>query len=143
MTITAIEALHNVHTATNDVLKGYREMAVRAEPDIQAVIQRLTALHKKHASEQAAELARQHDSGKGDTSLQGTINKAVVVMRDWISQLDRDVLPAVRMGEEALRDKYNKALEDMQVQGDPAISDLLSRQLGLINGEIAKLPTTS
>lgn len=140
MTTTAIDTLHDIHTATNDVLKGYREMAVRAEPEIQSVIQRLTAMHQQHASEQASELARLNDANKDDTSLQGTINKAVVVMRDWVSQLDRDVLPAVRMGEESLRDKYNKVLEETQLQNDPAIASLLRRQLGLINIEIAKLP---
>ena len=42
MSTQAIDALHDVHTATNDVLKGYREMSARAKPDIQAVIRRLT-----------------------------------------------------------------------------------------------------
>lgn len=31
---TVTEALHSVHTATNDVLKGFREMRARAEPEI-------------------------------------------------------------------------------------------------------------
>ena len=139
-TTAALDSLHDIHTATNDVLKGYREMAVRAEPEIQSVIQRLTAMHQQHAAEQAAELSRLNDANKDDTSLQGMINKAVVVVRDWVSQLDRDVLPAVRMGEEALRDKYNKALDETQVQNDPAMAVLLRRQLGLIQSEIAKLP---
>ena len=40
-----------VHTATNDVLNGYREMSARAKPDIQAVIRRLTDRHEQHAAE--------------------------------------------------------------------------------------------
>ena len=79
MSIQAIDALHDIHTATNDVLKGYREMASRAEPDIQAVIKRLTDLHLTHAAEQATELLRLRDAGKDDTSLQGTVNKVVVI----------------------------------------------------------------
>ena len=58
MTLHAIDALHDVHTATTDVVKGYREMAARAEPDIQAVIHRLSDMHHRHAAEQEAELAR-------------------------------------------------------------------------------------
>ena len=140
MNTQAIDALHDIHTATNDVLKGYREMAARAEPDIQAVIRRLTALHERHAAEQSAELARLRDTGKDDTSLQGTVNKVVVMLRDWLTNLDRDVLPAVREGEESLRKQYDKALDDERVSANPAVAALLRKQLDSINTEIAHLP---
>ena len=134
------QALHDVHTATNDVLKGYREMAARAEPDIQAIIQRLIDMHQRHASEQEAELGRLRDAGKDDSSWQGTVNKAVVIVRDWVSDLDRDVLPAVRQGEESLRDEYVKALEDVQVREQPWAIALLKTQHDAIASEIALLP---
>ena len=140
MSTHAIDALHDVHTATNDVLKGYREMDARAEPDIQTVIHRLTEMHERHAAEQSDELARLRDAGKDDSSLQGTVNKVVVVLRDWISRLDRDALPAVREGEESLRDEYDKALRNEQVSGHPSIAALLKTQVASINGEIARLP---
>lgn len=140
MSTQAIDALHDIHTATNDVLKGYREMLARAEPDIQSVIRRLTTLHERHAAEQSAELVRLRDAGKDDTSLQGTVNKVVVILRDWVTNLDRDVLPAVREGEEALRKQYDKALDDQQVASNPAVGLLLRRQLDSINTEIAHLP---
>lgn len=140
MSNNTIEALHDVHTATNDVLKGYREMQVRAEPEIQAIIDRLTDMHQKHAAEQAAELSRVRESGENDASLQGTLNKAVIVVRDWVSDLDRDVLPSVRMGEESLRDKYNDALTDSGLQRHPSVVSILKHQLASINNEIARLP---
>jgi ferritin-like metal-binding protein YciE len=92
MSTTAIDALHDIHTATNDALKGYREMAARAQPDIQALIRRLTSMHERHASEQISALDRAGDQGKDDTSLQGTVNKVVVTVRDWLTDLDRDAL---------------------------------------------------
>ena len=140
MSTQAIDALHDVHTATNDVLKGFREMSVRAKPDIQAVIRRLTDMHDRHAAEQAAELVRLRASGKDDTSMQGTVNKVVVILRDWLSDLDRDVLPAVRDGEESLRDEYAKALRVGQVAGTPSVAALLKTQMDAINGEIDHLP---
>jgi hypothetical protein len=140
MNTRAIDALHDVHTATNDVLKGYREMAARAQPDIQAVIRRLTDMHEQHAAEQAAELRRARDVAKDDSSLQGAVNKAVVVLRDWLSDLDRDVLPAVRKGEISLRDEYDKARSDV-VTGDASASALLRKQRDAINAEIARLPS--
>jgi len=140
MSAGAIDALHDIHTATNDVLKGYREMSARAEPDIQSVIRRLTEMHERHATEQEAELVRLRGAGKNDSSLQGTVNKVVVILRDWLSDLDRDVLPAVRSGEESLRDEYDKALRDEQASGHPSVAALLKTQRESINTEIARLP---
>ncbi len=140
MSTRAIDALHDIHTATNDVLKGYREMSARAEPDIQKVIGRLTDMHDRHAREQAAELVRLRDAGTDNSSLQGTVNKVVVILRDWLSDLDRDALPAVREGEESLRDEYVKALEDAQVSAHSSVAVLLKTQMDSINAEIARLP---
>ena len=136
----ASDALHDIHTATNDVLKGYREMSARAEPDVQAVVRRLTDMHERHAAEQAAELARLREAGTGDTSVQGTVNKVVVILRDWLSDIDRDVLPAVRDGEASLRDAYVEALHDADVSGHPSIATLLKTQMDAISSEIARLP---
>lgn len=140
MSHAAIDALHDIHTATNDVLKGYREMSARAKPDIQTVMSRLTDMHERHAAEQAAALHRLREAGKDDSSLQGSVNKVVVILRDWLSDLDRDALPAVREGEEALRDEYEKALQDGQVSGNPSVATLLKTQMDSINREIGGLP---
>lgn len=140
MTTGAIQTLHDIHTATNDVLKGYREMLARVEPDIRTIIRRLTEMHERHASEQEAELVRLRAAGGDDSSLQGTVNKAVIILRDWLSTLDRDVLPAVRQGEESLLDEYRKALEDLPAQNHPSVVTLLKTQHGAIASEIAQLP---
>lgn len=140
MTTHAIDALHDIHTATNDVLKGYREMLARAEPDIRPVIQRLTEMHQRHAVEQVAELARVREAAKDDTSVQGTVNKVVVMLRDWLSNLDRDVLPAVRDGEESLRKEYDEALRHDAVRAHASIAALLGSQRTAIDQEIARLP---
>ena len=140
MSNQASDALHDVHTATNDVLKGYREMSERAEPDVQTVIRRLTDMHERHAAEQRAELGRLREAGNGDISVQGTVNKVVVILRDWLSGIDRDVLPAVRDGEESLRKEYVKALQEAEVAGHSSVATLLKTQMDAISGEIARLP---
>lgn len=76
------ETAHDIHAATNDVLKGYSEMSARAKPEIQLVINRLTDMHQRHAAEQAGELARLRESNRDDSSVQGTVNKMVVILRD-------------------------------------------------------------
>lgn len=115
-------------------------MSTRAQPDIRNVIVRLTEMHERHAVEQAGQLVRMRDAGKDDSSLQGTVNKAVVILRDWLSNLDRDALPAVRDGEESLRKEYDKALRDKDVSGNAALVDLLKTQMGSIDSKIARLP---
>jgi hypothetical protein len=140
MTTPAIDALHEVHTATNDVLTGYREMSARAQPEVAPVIKRLTALHERHAAQQAAVLLSLRDPARDDTSLQGTLNKAVVVVRDWLSDIDREVLPAVRRGEAALRDDYLKALRVEAASSHDAIGPMLRAQLLDIDSEIGLLP---
>ena len=140
MSKSPIDTLHHIHTGTNDVLKGYREMAVRAKPDIQTVIHRLIAMHEQHAAEQARELARMSETSKDDSSLQGTVNKVVVMLRDWVTDIDRDVLPAVRQGEESLREEYDKALRDDEVTQSASVAALLKSQVASIDREIAALP---
>jgi uncharacterized protein (TIGR02284 family) len=140
MSTPAIDALHDIHTATNDVLKGYSEMSARAKPEIQMVMRRLTDMHQRHVTQQSGELARLLEAGNDDSSVQGTVNKMVVILRDWLANLDRDALPAVRDGEESLRNKYDDALSDIQVSDHPSVSALLKTQMSEINGEIARLP---
>ena len=140
MSTRAIDALHDIHTATNDVLNGYREMAARAEPEIQTVIARLTEMHLRHASEQEAVLLRLREAAIDDSSMQGAVNKAVVILRDWLSGLDRESLPAVRMGEESLLDEYKKALANLHAQDEPAVVELLTKQSASIAAEISRLP---
>ncbi|MES2715175.1 MAG: DUF2383 domain-containing protein [Pseudomonadota bacterium] len=140
MSARANNALHDVHTATNDVLKGYHEMLSRAQPEIQPDLRRLIDLHEGHAGAQKAELVRLRDAETDDSSLQGTVNKMVVILRDWLSNLDRDVLPAVREGEESLCAEYDKALRQSEVAAHPSIGALLRTQRDAISAEIARLP---
>jgi len=135
-----IEALHDARTATNDVLEGYREMAERAKPEIQSAIHRLTGMHERHTVELDAELQRMRDAQQNDSSFQGTVNKAVVILRDWVSDLDHDVLPAVRQGEEALRDQYTKSLGTLRDSENSPVFSLVNRQRHSIGEEISMLP---
>jgi hypothetical protein len=83
------------------------------------VIRRLTEPHERHTAEQAGELLRLRDTETDDSSLQRTVNKVFVILRDWLADLDRDALPAVRSAEESPRDQYDKALQDGQLSRHP------------------------
>lgn len=140
MTTLAIDALHDIHTATDDILKGYREMLARAEPEVHGLILRLTEMQEKHAEEQAAELARLQESAESDKSAMGTVNKWVVILRDLFTDIDREVLPAVRDGENFLSSQYDDALSSMQESDRPYIASMLKVQREQIQAEISRLP---
>jgi len=140
MNADARQSLHDVHTATQDVLKGYRTMLERAEPEIRPTVQALTDLHHRHAQEQEREIHRLGESAGDDTSFQGTVNKAAVIVRDWVTGLDRDALSAVRQGEEALRDRYVEAMDEMGAGATGTTRSLLTQQHADICNQIAKLP---
>lgn len=97
-------------------------------------------MHERHAAAQTAELGRLRENGSDDRSMQGTLNKVVVILRDWVSDLDRDVLPALRQGEEAVLKTYDQALADDDVASHPSVAALLRTQMADIHAEVARLP---
>lgn len=70
------------------------------------------------------------------------MNKAVVIMRDWFTDLDSDALPAVRQGEEALLDRYLEGLREEQFAANGAIAAMLTAQSEEVQREVAALPRT-
>ncbi len=139
MTKTVRDVLHDVHTATNDILEGYDAMLERAEPEIEGIISDAKEMHERHAAEQREHLLRLGEDTEGDASLQGTMNKAVVTARDWVSDLDGDALSSVRKGEEALIDIYDEAIAEWPAGEDPVVSEVLSNQFADINQRIDML----
>lgn len=123
-----IDALHEVHIATNDVLTGYKTMLERAGPEIQPIIAELTPIHGKHAAALEARLSALGDGGKLDSALCRTTNTGAVTMRDWIAGLDEGSLDAVERGESALQGIYKDARDDFSAANDPETATLLDRQ---------------
>lgn len=132
--------LHTIHTATNDILSGYDTMVERAEPEILPTVRDLQRMHREHAAAQANWLSRFAESGEDDESFQGSVNQAVVTIRDWITGLDENALSAVRDGEQKLLDVYDSTMTDWTVDGDADISDGLTRQFAEIEDKVAALP---
>lgn len=142
MSKTVFEALHQVHTATNDVIEGYDTMLERAEPEIVATLADLTELHRRHASEQFRRLEELGQDPDEDTSLRGTMNSVVVTLRDWVTGLGEGSLDAVERGERALRDIYDDAMDNWPAAGDRETLVLLERQSRDIGDQIDRLQSS-
>ena len=139
MTNTPTAGLHQTLTATNDVLQGYDTMLARAKAEIVSVIADLTTMHRRHANALEQRLATLDESGDDDESLQGTMNAAVVTLRDWLTGLDESSLDAVRRGEKALLDIYDDAMTDWSSLDDPETAAVLETQFKEISEQSARL----
>jgi len=139
MVNTPLDALHQSHTATNDVLNGYDTMLDRAEPEIKPVLTDLAAMHRDHAAALKGRLHALGDDGEGDTSFRGTMNSLAVTMRDWVADLDEGSLDAVQRGEKALLDIYDDALAGWSSVDDPDTATLLDTQYQEIGAKISEL----
>ncbi|MCF7701709.1 DUF2383 domain-containing protein [Loktanella sp. M215] len=76
------QVLHTIHTASNDILSGYDTMVERAEPEILPIIEDLQRMHRHHATQLENWLERFSETGVDDDSFRGTVNQAVVTIRD-------------------------------------------------------------
>jgi len=139
MANTPLDALHQVHTATNDVLTGYETMMERAEPEIGPILADLTALHVEHAAALRERLRALGHTGEDDTSFRGTMNSVAVTMRDWITGLDEGSLDAVERGEKALQYIYDDAQKGWSSVDDLETATLLDAQYQEIGEKVAEL----
>jgi len=131
--------LHQIHTATNDVITGYDTMIERAEPEIRSILTELNAMHLRHAADQETRLSALGDSGQDDDSWRGSLNEAVVTLRDWVTGLDENALEAVQRGEQALLDIYDNAMEDWPAGTAPDVSQTLTDQYHEIEAKMGKI----
>lgn len=103
-------ALSDLTTDIVDTLKGYSEMADRAEPELLPIVERLQALHETHAAALMETLGRLGGHPEAAGSAMGVINVAVAAARDWIGALDATAIPHVVEGEKRLLASYTTAL---------------------------------
>ena len=140
MNDTARSALQQVQTGIKDVLAGYETLADRAEPEILPIVGDLKSMHYRHLADLEARLGRSGQQADDGASLRGSVNKAVVALRDWMSTLDRNALSFVRDGEERLMSIYDDAIRDLPAAEDPENHRLLTGQKQEIGDRVRQLP---
>lgn len=136
------DALHQVRTGIEDVLSGYETLEERAEAEILPVVRKLNEMHLRHSAELQSRLDAIGDRAEDGGSIRGAVNKAVVTMRDWVSDLDADALPFIRDGEERLIGIYDDALEKSDGHGDLDSSRLLTTQRQQVREQKDRLPAS-
>jgi len=139
MADTSIQALHKVHTATNDVLARYVTVIDRAQPRMVPVIADLAALHRVHAAALQAHLHTLGHDGQNDTLLRGKVHTVAVTVRDSAAGLEEGTLTSVERGERALQGVYDDAISYLCVAQDRGTTALLEAQYREIGKKIDRL----
>lgn len=100
-----------VHARVLDVIRGYDELIERAEPELEPLARRMATLHRTHHESLHVMLeSRGHPPDDGG-SFMGLVQENVIRVRSWLDDLDHEVVPRIRKGEEQLIELYDEAIE--------------------------------
>lgn len=103
--------LHDLHTRLIDMIGGFDKVLEKAEPEFFGVAEEFRTLHHAQAEQVRAMLIGLGAEDGSDGSILGTVNRVVVEMRSWFSEIDRNILDAIAEGERRLIEDFEAALE--------------------------------
>ncbi len=120
-----------------DVEEGYAVLVERADPSIRPLIQKVAHQHADDITdiEQTAQSCGIELDHSG--TVMGEIHKAAVKFRDFVSDIDRDVLTSVADGEENVVKMYGTAIKELPHTHKLHI--LLTHQREELRGKISDL----
>ena len=100
-----------VHTRVLDVIHGYEELLERAEPDLAPLARRMLDLHRAHHEQLHLMLQERGHPPDDRGSFMSLVQENVMRVRSWFDDMDRELIPRIREGEESLVDLYDEAIE--------------------------------
>ena len=124
------QPIAHLHTRLRDVIAGYESLEERAEPEVASFARRMLALHRRHAGALSGMLKAMGCEASPSGSFMAVVQSGVIALRDWLGDLDEEVLPRVAEGERMLLDLYDEALEAAAGRG-PERLVLLEQRRGL------------
>ena len=131
------DALQDLVDTLVDVNKGYAEMMERADDPVIAHVQPLAKRHA-HDIECLLNEARSTTNAPDTTgSIMGQVHKLVVAARDATTGLDKDVLDAVKRGEDRVLDAYDTAIKVADY--DSGLRQLLTEQRAALSKDVQAL----
>jgi hypothetical protein len=129
--------LAKVHTRVIDVIAGYEELVERAEPDLRPLATSMLELHRRHRTELDGLLAGRGHAADDEGSFMSLVQENVIRVRSWVDDMDTDLIPRIRKGEEQLVELYDDAVEASG--GRPAERGALEAQRAELRGRIADM----
>lgn len=132
-----LDELSAMHVRHVDASSGFKAAVEKADEAMVPVLRELMSMHDAFARE-LGDLLRAHDRApNSDGSWMGYVHEAVVTVRNWITGLDRDIIPGLLNGERMLLDRY----DDLREMAHPGGDDMavLTRQRNRLNQAIDML----
>lgn len=109
-----LDRLAEVHTRVLDTLNGFEKLIDKAEPDFVPVARAFHEMHTRHERDLADYLSKAGRSPQHDGSFFGTVNKAVIEMRSWFTEIDHNVMEQIKQGEKHVLEAYQSARNSAQ-----------------------------
>lgn len=131
------EKAAKVHTRVLDVIQGYEELARRAESDLEPLARRMLALHKAHHEQLHVVLEARGHPPDDKGSFMGVMQRHGMRVRSWIDDMDRDLIPNIRMGEQQLIELYDEALA--AAPAGERDRTVLEAQKAALSAEVARM----
>lgn len=129
-----VRPLVALHQRTVDALKGYAKMVDKAELEFRLTAEKFRALHERHAAALADLLAELGEEVTPDASMMGNLNQAVVAFRSFVDDIDHDLMPQIRDGEEWVLDAFDEAI----LAQDDAVAVRLADMRGELDALLAE-----
>lgn len=105
-----IARLADLHTRLIDTLDGYDKAAEKAESEFLGVVEEFRALHQRHAQQVIAMLAALGHNPDPDGSVIGTVNRAVIEVRSWFSEIGHNIMDGIADGEKRVLEELDAAI---------------------------------
>lgn len=121
-----VQAASNLVDDLADIISGYETMIEKADADLQPHVQRLHAIHERHASELMEILATLGGQPDSPGSMMGAVHTTVASARDLLGALDKSALDSILDGEERILRSY-KGAADSAIMHD-MLHEVLVRQ---------------
>lgn len=122
-----LDLIAKVHTSVLDTISGFDKMVEKAEPSFKPVAQAFLTMHSRHEGVLAAYLAQAGRVPDDDGSFFGAVNRAVIEVRSWFDDIDRDVMDRVSDGEEQVLETYAEARDAGQtIEANAMLTDQMA-----------------
>lgn len=109
-----LDRLAEIHTRVLDTINGFEKLIDKAEPDFIPVAKAFHDMHTRHERDLAEYLLKAGRDPEQDGSFFGSVNKAVIEMRSWFSDIDHNVMDQVKEGEKHVLEAYQEARDSAQ-----------------------------
>ncbi|MCC5973674.1 MAG: DUF2383 domain-containing protein [Rubellimicrobium sp.] len=129
-----IARLHQLLIRLVDTLDGFDKVLEKAEPEFVGVAEDFCGLHRGQIERVRRMLVDLGEDGGSDGSVLGTVNRAVVEMRSWFTEIGPNILDGIVDGEKRLIEDFDAVIAaSPSVERRGSIDQMLGETVALLH----------